>query len=71
MKTAGINNRKMDNTVLGFVCGAIGGVIKLLTSVEPYHWSHIVQAAITAIICGAAGVAGKELYYFIKKYFRK
>jgi len=51
-------------TTIAFVCGILGGFIKL--SFVP----SIVQAAFTALICGAAGVAGKELYsQFAKPFF--
>ncbi len=53
-------------TTIAFVCGILGGFIKL--SFVP----SIVQAAFTALICGAAGVAGKELYsQFAKPFLKK
>lgn len=67
MKTVDLHN----NTLLGFICGVAGGTIKLLTSNNVQDLATLFYAAFTAVVCGAAGVAGKELYYFFKKKIKK
>ena len=57
------------NTVLGFICGILGGTIDYFTRAQPMVIFAILQAAFTAFLCGAAGVAGKELILYCKKKF--
>lgn len=51
------------NTTIGFVCGILGGCLKFhLTSASMLMIFAMFQAVLTALLCGAAGVAGKELW---------
>lgn len=75
------------NTTIGFVCGILGGSVDFLLRIQfssltifnPLIIFAMLQAAFTALLCGAAGVAGKELYtkrkkilyYIVKKLTRK
>lgn len=54
-----------DNTYIGVVCGVIGGSVHL---VQELIDKDLMEAVITAAICGFAGVAGKELYVILKKF---
>ena len=60
----------MDNFI-GFICGLFGGGIQFLLDVNPNYPSNLLQACITALVCGAAGYTGKEIIVFIKKMFSK
>ena len=56
------------NTFFAAVCGLVGGTISYsLTNL--LMMGAILQAAFTALICGAAGVAGKELFSLCKRKF--
>jgi hypothetical protein len=66
MKTVEVHN----NTLIGFICGLFGGSVKLITA-NAHDLPTLIYAAITAIICGACGVAGKELYQFFKKKIKR
>lgn len=59
------------NTKIGFISGAIGGFLKFITTVEASSFLKLIEAAITALICGAAGVIGKDAYTFIKSKLKK
>jgi len=69
------------NTTIGFVCGILGGCLKYfaLTSGNMLMIFAVLQAMMTALLCGAAGVAGKELFtkrreilrFVIRKFIRK
>ena len=68
------------NTAIGFVCGILGGCLKfVLTSTNMLMIFAMLQAMLTALLCGAAGVAGKELWtkrkgiykFVVKKITRK
>jgi len=56
------------NTTIGFVCGILGGCLKvIITSANILMILPLLSAMLTALLCGAAGVAGKEFYLYIKK----
>lgn len=58
----------MENTKVGFTCGFIGGFGKFLLQVNSHTYlTNLAGAVLTAVICGAAGVAGKELYQYLKR----
>ena len=59
------------NTIIGFVCGILGGLADYAIRASPLTIFAVMQAGITALICGAAGVAGKEVYIYIKKKITK
>lgn len=58
------------NTFLGFVCGILGGTVDFVIRAKPLFIVGVFQAAFTAAVCGAAGVAGKELYTYAKKWYK-
>ena len=58
----------MENTRVGFLCGFAGGFGKFLLQINNTSYiANLAGAIITAVICGAAGVAGKELYQYCKR----
>jgi hypothetical protein len=56
-----------QNTRIGFVSGLVGGFAKFISTVEISSLNRLAEAAITALVCGAAGVVGKEIVVAIKK----
>jgi hypothetical protein len=58
------------NRLLAFVVGAGGGSLKFLISNPDYPVS-LLQAVITALLCGFAGVMGKELYGWCKQKVKR
>lgn len=57
---------------IGLIGGVIGGVSKYLLQINSVPFViNLIGAAITALICGACGVGGKEAYLFIKKKLKK
>lgn len=59
------------NTIIGFVCGILGGSIDFAMRANTLTIIAIVQAGFTALVCGAAGVAGKEFYLYVKTKIKK
>jgi hypothetical protein len=61
-----------DNTQ-GFLFGMIGGVAKFwFINIEAAMLTRFAEAMITAFFCGVVGMAGKELFTYVKrKYFKK
>lgn len=58
-----------QNTKVGLLAGMIGGMwryIMLQVNTQGFGES-LMKAAFTALICGVAGVAGKEIYGLLKK----
>jgi len=66
-----VHHNDYSNTLIGFVSGLIGGALKVILAMDANTMKNIVEAGLTALICGFAGVAGKELYLFIKKKIKK
>lgn len=69
-KMKAVHNYFETNTRIGLLAGMIGGMwkyIMLQVQVEGFGESAM-KAAATALICGLAGVAGKEIYGFLKKH---
>ena len=58
------------NTMIAFVCGILGGCIDYMVRADSLVIFAVFQAALTALICGFAGVAGKEFYLFMKSSFK-
>jgi len=60
------------NTTIAFVCGILGGCLKYfaLTGPNILMIFALLQAMFTALVCGAAGVAGKELFTRRKEILR-
>lgn len=59
------------NTIIGFVCGILGGLADYAFRATTLTILSVAQAGFTALICGAAGVAGKELYLYLKNKITK
>jgi hypothetical protein len=61
-----------NNSLFGFACGAFGGLTKyfFLQINEAPYMMKLLEAGITALICGALGAIGKYLVdkYIIKKH---
>lgn len=55
------------NTLIGFISGILGGSGSFLLQIQANFWGTMMIAILTALLCGAAGVAGKEAYYFCKQ----
>jgi uncharacterized membrane protein YebE (DUF533 family) len=62
----------IDN-ITSFGIGAIAGIVKFIftLNIATDSASRIGEAVMTAGLCGFAGMAGKELYGYIKKAFFK
>lgn len=59
------------NTTMGFVSGVVGGLGSFLLDIKIGMMDDMLIAIITACLCGAAGVAGKEAYHFLKIKLQK
>lgn len=59
------------NTIIGFVCGILGGLVDYAIRASQLTIFAVMQAGITALVCGGAGVAGKELYLYLKNKITK
>ena len=55
-----------NDSKIGLLSGLIGGVGKYFLEIQTPFIINLMGAVFTAFICGLAGVAGKELYTFIK-----
>lgn len=62
--------RQTDNFI-GFISGLFGGCIQFLLDANPNYPSNLLQACITALVCGAAGFIGKEIVVAIKRIIFK
>lgn len=60
-----------DNTTIGIISGITGGLGKYLLQIQTPFLLNILGAIITAMLCGAAGVAGKEGFMFLRNYYLK
>ncbi|MDE3185273.1 MAG: hypothetical protein KGM16_17815 [Bacteroidota bacterium] len=58
------------NTAIGFVSGILGGTGSFLLQIQTNLLSNMTVAVLTALLCGIAGIAGKELYLFVKHLFK-
>jgi hypothetical protein len=67
MKLALYNNH---DSKIGLLSGLVGGVGKYFLQINEPFAINLLQASITALICGVAGVAGKEIYIAIKKQLK-
>lgn len=74
-KSMGWQPEQADNRI-AFVFGIIGGVWQFILNIHlPVDFlSKLVEGAVTAGVCGFAGIIGKELYVLAKRsiiaYFR-
>jgi hypothetical protein len=64
MKLALLTN---TDSKIGLLSGVTGGVFKYFLQIHEPFAINLLQAVITAFICGIAGVAGKEIFILIKK----
>ncbi len=55
------------NTLVGFISGVFGGIGSFMLDIQIGFMSDMMIAILTACLCGAAGVAGKEAYQFVKR----
>lgn len=58
--------KQFDN-LFAFMTGLFGGSIKFLLDANPNFGVNLLQATITALVCGAAGYLGKEIIVLIKR----
>ena len=61
--------KQIDN-LLAFLTGLFGGGIRYLLDANPNFFTTLLQATVTALICGAAGYIGKEIVVFFKCIFK-
>lgn len=56
------------DTAIGFVLGLIGGCFNYMLQVanETPYFFKLLEAGLTAFICGALGVAGKYFFGWVK-----
>ena len=68
-----MENQSTYNTATGFFCGILGGFFHYLQIGSDIEYIHrLIEAGVTALICGAAGVIGKEIVVWVKnKFFKK
>lgn len=61
------------DTWIGIGSGLTGGCLKYATINEiQISFSHkLIESALIALVCGAAGMVGKELFTFCKKKWNK
>lgn len=55
------------DTKIGFIIGMISGMIKYVVQTEPSFWLRLGESALIALICGAAGVIGKDMILLVKR----
>lgn len=60
-----------NNNTIGFAIGMVGGTVKFLTALPAEFFPNLIGASVTALICGACGIAGKELYIYIKRKLKR
>lgn len=76
MKTMGLdgseNHQNHDNSI-AYISGVIGAFYQFLMNIhlDIDFWSKLLEAAITAGVCGFVGVAGKEIFVLIKDSFKE
>ena len=61
------------DTRVGFISGAICAILKLLDIyllTDPYS-IVLIKVLLTAIVGGLGGVAGKQLFFYLKKLYDK
>lgn len=58
------------NTAIGIISGCLGGLGKYFLQIQTPFLLNILGAIITALLCGAAGVAGKEGYMLVKNFLK-
>jgi hypothetical protein len=56
----------IDN-LIGFISGLFGGSVRFLLDANPSYPASLLQATITALVCGAAGYLGKEIIVLLKR----
>lgn len=60
------------NTAIGMISGIIGGLGKFMLQVQNTPFAlNLLGAIITAMLCGAAGVMGKEIYVAVRATLKK
>lgn len=60
-----------DN-LIGFFAGMFGGFIKYMSLLDTGFGSRLLEAGMTAMVCGFLGVAGKHSFDWLrKKYLNK
>lgn len=62
------------NAKIAAAVGMVGGLLKynfLQITQSLGFWESLGKAALTALVCGIAGVVGKEIYGFAKRKFLK
>jgi len=62
------------DTKIGFIVGMTGGMLKYISGalLDISFAGRLVEAGLTAMVCGFLGVAGKHTFYWLrKKYFTK
>lgn len=65
--TRGMDNGN-NNTLIGFAFGFAGGLARLVAQINTAPYSvTLSKALLTAFLCGMAGVAGKEVYLWVRK----
>lgn len=55
---------------IGLISGLIGGIGKYFIQIHTPFIVNLVGAMFTALMCGFAGVLGKEIYTYIKRKFK-
>jgi len=75
MKLMGFNIPENDGTKVSIAAGLIGGAHSYLANIHvpTDGWSKLIEAVVTALLCGAAGWTGKLVaqtaYRSLKMFF--
>lgn len=65
--------KAMDNhngTLWGISCGVVGGMGKYFLQAQMTFPEKLLQAGLTALVCGLLGAAGKFAFDLIVKLFK-
>lgn len=67
------NDTRGQHNPLAFAAGMIGGVMHFIMNIQfdVDFLSKLIEAAITAAVCGFVGIAGKEIFVVAKNSFKE
>lgn len=65
-----IRQNEQDN-LIGVVMGMVGGAAKFYLTIPSDFFIRFAEAGLTALFCGAMGVAGKELWYGVRRKIKR
>jgi len=66
-----MNTHTLLDNLIAALFGVFGALYHTAHTLQIYPWAKIVEGIGTALIYGAAGMAGKQLFTWIKSSIRK